>query len=133
MMGREALTETLYTRGRAPRGNVRQMSNVLAQQRAPKCLFPTFVFLPPGFPHISLRCCPPHFVHFVCSVSFVPACPTSLSLISDCPCQLFCWCFLLYFHLTPSCRAYQTLLTASAVRYPHCLLVGDILPLKCRT
>lgn len=92
-------------------------------------LFPTFIFLPPGFPHTSRRCCRPHFVHFVCSFPFVPACSASLSLISDCPCQLFCWCFLLYFHLTPSCRAYQTLLTASAVRNPLCLLVRDVLPL----
>lgn len=41
----------------------------------------------------------------------------NLAVVSDCPCQLFCWCFLLYFHLTPFCWAYQGLLTAPAVRY----------------
>lgn len=51
------------------------------------------------------------------SLALSPSLSLSLDLIPDCLCQLFCWCFLPYFHLTLFCRAYQGLLTAPAVRY----------------
>lgn len=77
---------------------------------------------PPGF-LVYPRCIPcscfPLVLRAVCSFLFSLAFCTSHShgLMSNCPCQFFCWCFLFCFHLTPFGRAYQGLLTAPAVRY----------------
>lgn len=59
------------------------------------------------------------------SLALYPSLRLSLNFIPDCPCQLFCWCFLLYFHLTLFYRAYQGLLTAPAVRYLSTVYLSD--------
>lgn len=135
----EAPAKEPYTGGGAVRGNVRQMSSIqagteslhqsavlggLRNARHPPCFSyqPSSSFNPLYIPCKSSPSSLP-----LLSSSYVLAClfPTcqraplclSLDLISDCPCQWVCWCFLLYFHLSLFCRAYQRLLTALAVRY----------------
>lgn len=117
----EAPTEELYTGGGAMRGNVRQMSSIQARTASsdqcavlrglknahhPPCFSPYFLVNPrllcPGSPHCR-----------------APLGFASAWISSDFPCQLVCWCFLLYFHLAPFCRAYQGLLTGLAVRYVY--------------
>lgn len=146
---REALTEEPCAGGGALRGNVRQMSSIQAQRQAlakahsarrvEKCPSLPLFFIPPppptsstppcflvNPPRLPCCCCFPLFVHACLSISSSLASAWISSLIVLC--QLFCWCFLLYFHLTRLCRAYQGLLTAPAVRYLSAVyLSGDIL------
>ena len=72
----------------------------------PPSLFAPLLLQPP---HVSL----PAFLSAALPSSSVFLTTSVLHFTSDCPCQ----CFLLYFHLTRFCRAYQGLLTAPAVRY----------------
>lgn len=104
----------------------------------PRVFHPTSLLLllllqPPILPCKSLL--PSSLPSRSLSVSSSLACSSSLSLsldlISDFPCQLVSWCFLLYFHLALFCRAYQGLLTALAVRYLSTVYLAETFSHHC--
>lgn len=86
---------------------------------------PCFLVNPPCLPY---RCFP-LVIHavcpFFCPLAFSTSLSLSLDLISDFPCQLFCWCFLLYFRLTLFCRVYLRAVNSYGCQISfRCLLVG---------
>lgn len=89
---------------------------------------PCFLVNPPCLP---CRCIPLLVLRSLSvssSLMFSTSLGHSLDLISDCPCQLIYWCFLLYFHLPFFLQGLSGAVNSSGCQIsPHCLLVRDIL------